>query len=114
MAVTASQKRAAIELAVISYIDEASTTNQAADMQKALSTTIPAAANGPWTLVWGPAEVEGILAYVAVGNDNTQYAVVFRGSLSDIHAKEFIDNWVLDVDVLRQVPWLYPTGNQVQ
>ncbi|GAC1575171.1 MAG: hypothetical protein NVS3B7_07570 [Candidatus Elarobacter sp.] len=113
MAVTAGQKRAAIGLSIAAYCDEGGSSNQAADMRKALS-AIPAAANGPWKLVWGPASTEGILAYVAVGNDETTYAVAFRGSLTDLDARGFLDNWVVNGDTFRQVPWLYPSGGAVK
>jgi hypothetical protein len=114
MAVSSAQKRAAVELAAITYTDEAQTANRVRDIEAALKTTIPAAANGPWTLVWGPGEVEGILAYVARANDGTTYALAFRGSLGQLAAHEFFDNWALNAETLAQVPWLYPPGGDVK
>ena len=113
MAVTPGEQRAAVELAAIAYTDEVHSQSRARDIAKALQ-TIPAAANGPWTLVWGPGEVEGILAYIARANDETTYALAFRGSLGQLAAKEILDNWVLNAETFRQVPWLYPHGGAVQ
>lgn len=113
MAVTAAQKRAAVDLASLSYLDESNPANRIADIKAGLA-KIPAAANGPWTLVWGPGEVEGILAYVALGHDKTTYALAFRGTLGEIRAHEFVDNWLFNVDTFRQVPWLYPQGGDVK
>jgi hypothetical protein len=113
MAVTPGQKRAAVDLAALAYSDEVNPTNRVADIKAGLA-KIPAAANGPWTLVWGPGEVEGILAYVALADDKTTYALAFRGSLGEIMAHEFIDNWLLDAETFAQVPWLYPQGGQVK
>jgi hypothetical protein len=113
MAVTSGQKRAAVELAAITYTDEVQTANRVRDIEAGL-TNIPAAANGPWKLVWGPGEVEGILAYVALASDATTYALAFRGSLGELAAHEFLDNWALDGDTFRQVPWLYPQANDVK
>ena len=112
MAVTAAQKRAAVDLAAITYTDEVNTTNRARDIQSALA-KIPPGANGPWTLVWGPGEVAGILAYVARGADRS-YALAFRGTLGEISAHDFIYNWVLNGDTFLQVPWLYPQGGAVK
>src|ERR1700680_1692947 len=98
MAVTSGQKRAAVELAAIAYTDEVHPANPVRDIGAALKTKIPAAANGPWTLVWGPGEVEGILAYVALASDGTTYALTFRGSLGQLTAHEFFDNWALNAE----------------
>jgi hypothetical protein len=113
MAVTPAQKRAAVELAAIAYTEEVNPANRVAEIKAALA-KIPAAANGPWTLVWGPGEVEGILAYVALANDKTTYGLAFRGSLGELMAHEFIDNWLLNGETFRQVPWLYPQGGEVK
>jgi triacylglycerol lipase len=114
MPVTSGQIRAAVELAAITYTDEAQTANRVRDIEAALQSKIPAAANGPWTLVWGPGEVEGILAYVALAGDGTTYALAFRGSLGQLAAHEFLDNWVVNGETFRQVPWLYPQANDVK
>jgi hypothetical protein len=113
MAVTPEQKRAAIDLAELTYLDEVNAANRIADLKAGLA-KIPAAANGPWSLVWGPGEVEGILAYVALANDKTTYGLAFRGSLTQLAAHEFIDNWLLNGETFRQVPWLYPQGGDVK
>jgi hypothetical protein len=113
MAVTPAQKRAAVDLAALTYLDEVNPTNRIADLKAGLA-KIPAAANGPWTLVWGPGEVEGILAYVALANDKFTYGLAFRGSLSELAAHEFIDNWLLNGETFRQVPWIYPQGGEVK
>ena len=113
MAVTPAQKRAAVDLATIAYTDQVNTASRVADIEAALA-KIPTAAGGPWTLVWGPGEMEGILAYVALAADKTRYALAFRGSLGEIMAHEFIDTWMLDGETFRQVPWIYPQGNEVK
>jgi hypothetical protein len=113
MATTPAQQRAAVDLALLAYSDEVNPANRIADIEAGLA-KIPAAANGPWTLVWGPGEVEGILAYVALGADKTTYGLAFRGSLGEILAHEFIDNWLLNGETFRQVPWLYPQGGDVK
>ena len=113
MDVTPSQKRAAVELAALAYSDEVNPANRVADIKAGLA-KIPAAANGPWTLVWGPGEIEGILGYVALGNDETQYALAFRGSLGEIMAHEFLDNWLVNAATFRQVPWQFPQGGEVK
>lgn len=113
MAVTSAQKRAAVDLAALAYSDEVNPANRVADIKAGLA-KIPAAANGPWTLVWGPGEIEGILGYVALGNDKTQYALAFRGSLGEIMAHEFLDNWLVNAATFRQVPWQFPQGGEVK
>lgn len=113
MAVTSGEKRAAVGLSALAYSDEVNPTNRVADIKAGLA-KIPAAANGPWTLVWGPGEVEGILGYVALAADKTTYALAFRGSLTEISAHEFLDNWVLNGETFRQVPWQYPSGGDVK
>jgi triacylglycerol lipase len=114
MPVTVAQKRAAAELAKIAYRDEANPGPQRGDIAHDLS-QIPAAAHGPWTLVWGPAEMDGILAYVARSNDaKPAHALAFRGSLTELAAHDFLYNWVLNGDTFRQVPWNYPKGGAVK
>ncbi|HEY0383324.1 MAG TPA: lipase family protein [Candidatus Elarobacter sp.] len=113
MPVTSAQKRAAVDLAALAYTDEVHPANRIADMKAGLA-KIPAAANGPWKLVWGPGEVEGILAYVALAADKTTYGLAFRGSLGEIMAHEFIDNVLLNGETFRQVPWLHPQGGEVK
>ena len=113
MAVTSGEKRAAVELAALAYSDEVNPANRVADIKAGLA-KIPAAANGPWTLAWGPGEVEGILAYVALGSDKKTYALAFRGSLGQLAAHEFVDNWLLNGETFRQVPWLFPQGGDVK
>jgi hypothetical protein len=99
---------AAISLAIITYDDEGGDpAKQKVAMSKALSQLSPAAA-GPWSLKWGPADNDGILAFVALNSAGTQYAVAIRGSLTDEDAAGFISNWFDDFDALVQVPWLYP------
>src|SRR5262245_2545515 len=99
---------AAMSLASITYDDEGGTLAQ----QKAQMTTdlgnLPASAEGPWSLLWGPADNDGVLSFVAQNASRTQYAVAIRGSLSDEDAPGFISNWFDDADAFVQVPWLYP------
>ena len=111
---TAAQQRAALELAAIAYTDEVNPGTRVADITNALATAVPAGAGSPWTLAWGPGEVEGILAYVARSSDKSTYALAFRGSLSQLTAHEFVDNWLANINTFRQVPWLFPQGGAVQ
>jgi len=94
-------------LAQIAYLDENNLGGQRAAMEAALQAIQPAAL-GPWSLTWGPATDQGILAYVAVGANAQTYALVFRGSLADDAAHDFIRNWLQDADVLKQDPFIFP------
>jgi hypothetical protein len=84
----ATQYWAGILLAQIAYIDEADLGAQRAAMQAALQQIQPAA-GGPWTMTWGPATDQGILAFVAANATGSTYALVFRGSLADADAHDF-------------------------
>ena len=111
---TPEQYASAMELAAIAYTDETNLGAQHADMQTALQ-ALQAWELGPWTLVWGPATDQGILAYVAQAVDKTTYALVFRGSLNEIDAHDFLRNWLdNDADVLKQVPFDYPASAGAQ
>jgi hypothetical protein len=106
MGVTSTQILAAANLAMIAYTDEADPLRQKADIITALG-ALGSSANGPWTLTWGPADNDGVLAYVARGADGT-YALAFRGSLTDDDSEGFFENWLDDGSSLSLVPWLYP------
>jgi triacylglycerol lipase len=111
---TPEQYASAMELAAIAYTDEGNLGAQHADMQKALQ-ALAAWELGPWTLVWGPATNQGILAYVAQAANKTTYALAFRGSLSDYVAHDFLRNWLdNDADALKQVPFDYPASSGAQ
>jgi hypothetical protein len=111
---TPQQYSSAMELAAIAYTDETDPGAQRADIQKALQ-ALQAWELGPWTLVWGPATNQGILAYLAQAADKTTYALAFRGSLSQIVAHDFLRNWLdNDADVLHQVPFDYPASAGAQ
>lgn len=107
--ITSMTKVAAANLAVIAYIDDTGSGDQKSDMTKALA-DLDASANGPYTLVWGPATNDGILSYVAQGTDES-YAVVFRGTLTDADAEGFFANWEDDLDGFSLVPWQYPQSS---
>jgi hypothetical protein len=113
VAVTVGEQRAAVELALLAYADEVDPAKRSADIKAGLA-NISAAASGPWTLVWGPGEVEGILAYVALASDKKTYGLAFRGTLGEIAAHYFVYNWLLDIKTFRQVPWTFPQGGAVQ
>jgi hypothetical protein len=107
---TPAQWWSALELAAIAYTDETNLAQQRADMDAALGALQPAAL-GPWSIVWGPATDQGILAYVArSGGSPSTYALVFRGSLAALDAHDFLRNWLEDADVLHQVPFEYPAS----
>jgi hypothetical protein len=106
--VTPSNIAAAASLAFIANADEQC---KLPDLKKAIEDDlgkIVLEAGGPWSLEWGPALNNGILAYVALSADKSQYALAIRGSLVswDIHG--FFRNWFDDLDAFKQVPWKYP------
>ncbi len=113
MAATSLQIRAAMELAAIAYTDPTNPPQQKADMAHALAALYPQI-GGPWRIVWGPANNQGVLAYVALAADKKTYALAFRGSLSDVDASGFFKNWICDLDTFQQLPWVYPPGNEVK
>jgi len=75
-------------------------------MSQAL-TAAPATANGPWTLVWGPANNDGNLVYVALDTTKSVYGVAIRGTVED-DVTGFFTNVLEDLYTLSLVPWLYP------
>jgi lipase (class 3) len=106
MAVTRVGILSAALLSIVSYYDEADQPAQKARMQKALAGIQPSV-NGPWSLSWGPALNDGVLAFVARGADG-RYALALRGTLSDLDAKGLFANIIDDLDSLELVPFLYP------
>ena len=108
MTTTGLNPYAAMSLATIAYDDEGGTLAQQKVAMSADLSNLSGPAEGPWSLMWGPAANDGILAFVALNAAKTQYAVAVRGSLSDEDAPGFIANWFDDFDALAQVPWLYP------
>lgn len=100
-------KIAAAYLAYFAYIDDALETVQASDFVTYLANIPAGAANGPWTLCWGPAVNNGILGYVAQGADGG-YALAFRGTDVDGSISGSFENLLADANALFQVPWLYP------
>lgn len=106
--------QAAAYLAYIAYTDSAIDTPSAADFTSVLS-QVPAGTgtNGPWSLVWGPAENDGIVLYVAQGADGS-LCLAFRGTNTDEDVTGFYENVWVDLDVLEQLPFpsaLSPVGN---
>jgi hypothetical protein len=80
-------------------------------LRRLLASIPPGDANGPWTLLWGPAANGGILGYVAQGHDRT-LALAFRGTDVD---GDITSNLITDIDVLDLSRWMYPfqTGTKV-
>src|SRR5262252_9561651 len=70
---------AAMSLAAITYDDEGGTLAQQKTQMSTNLAKLPASAEGPWSLVWGPADNDGILAFVALNGARTQYALAIRG-----------------------------------
>src|SRR3954447_1773564 len=103
----ALNKVAAAYLSYFAYIDDALDTVQPSDFVKMLKSVPSGAANGPWSLCWGPAVNNGVLAYVAQGNDGS-YALAFRGTDVDGSVAGAFENVLADADAVFQVPWLYP------
>ena len=105
--VTPSNIAAAASLAFIAAVDEQS---KLPEIKKAIEDDlgkIVPEAGGPWSLEWGPALNHGILAYVALSADKTQYALAIRGSLANWDIHGFFRNWFDDLDAFKQVPWHY-------
>jgi Lipase (class 3) len=103
----AFNKVAAAYLAYFAYIDDALETVPASDFATALASVPAGAANGPWTLCWGPAVNDGVLGYVAQGADGT-YALAFRGTDVDGSISGAFENLLADADGFFQIPWLFP------
>ena len=104
-----SGKQAAAYLSYFAYIDDALDTVDPADFTKFLQ-SIPTDANGPYTLVWGPAVNDGTLAYVAQGADQS-YALALRGTNTDTNVTGTFANFLEDVAAFSLVPWLYPQAD---
>ena len=102
----ALNKVAAAYLAYFAYIDDALETVLASDFVQLLTSVPAGAANGPWTLCWGPAVNDGILGYVAQGADGS-YALAFRGTDVDGSVSGSLQNLLADANGFV-VPWLYP------
>ena len=112
--VTPSNIAAAASLAFIANADEQC---KLPDIKKAIEDDlgkIVSEAGGPWSLEWGPALNKGILAYVALSADKTQYALAIRGSLVSWDIPGFFRNWFDDLDAFKQVPWQYPAKNDAR
>jgi hypothetical protein len=104
--ITPTTKRAAAQLAIIAYTDESNAAQQKTDMAAALI-ALPADANGPMTLLWGPASNNGVLIYAARAADGS-LAVAFRGTISSGGAIDVVSNLVDDMLGISLVPWQYP------
>jgi len=102
----ALNKVAAAYLAYFAYIDDALETVNPGDFVQLLSNVPGGAANGPWTLCWGPSVNDGILGYVAQGADGS-YALAFRGTDVDGSVSGSLQNLLADANGFV-VPWLYP------
>ena len=105
---------AAMSLAAITYLSESDPSQQKSQISAALL-ALPAAAGGPWTLEWGPANNAGNLVFVALNSSKDVYAVAVRGTVED-DVTGFFTNILEDLDALSLVPWLYPqtvTGAQI-
>ena len=96
---------AAAYLAYFAYIDDAQPVVNPKDFVACLSAVPQGPANGPWTLTWGPAINNGLLAYVATGKDGT-YALAIRGTDTDDSIPAFSDNVLADLEA-NAVPWVY-------
>ena len=105
----ALNKTAAAYLAYFAYIDQALDTPNPADFSQLLGKVPAGAANGPWTLTWGPALNDGTLCYVAKGADGT-YGVAFRGTNTDDEVTGWFQNIVEDGSATL-VPWLYSSAS---
>jgi hypothetical protein len=105
---------AAMSLAAITYLSESDPSQQKSQISAALL-ALPAAAGGPWTLEWGPANNAGNLVFVTLNSSKDVYAVAVRGTV-EVDVTGFFTNILEDLDALSLVPWLYPqtvTGAQI-
>ncbi|MGJ5205143.1 lipase family protein [Bradyrhizobium sp. HKCCYLR20261] len=100
-------KNAAAYLSYYAYIDDALATVQANDFAQYLQAIPSGPANGPWSLCWGPAVNDGVLAYVAKGNDGS-YGLAFRGTDVDGSVSGTFENIGADLEAFFTVPFLYP------
>jgi hypothetical protein len=103
-----------MSLAAITYLSESDPSQQKSQISAALL-ALPAAAGGPWTLEWGPANNAGNLVFVALNSSKDVYAVAVRGTV-EVDVTGFFTNILEDLDALSLVPWLYPqtvTGAQI-
>jgi triacylglycerol lipase len=65
------------------------------------------ATGGDWSVVWGPVDDSyGNLAYVALSASTGKYAVVIRGSMTDV-SFDTLYNWFYNLYVTWQSPWPY-------
>lgn len=65
------------------------------------------ATQGDWSVVWGPVDDSyGNLAYVAVSASTGKYALVIRGSETDV-SFDTLYNWFYNLYVTWQSPWPY-------
>jgi triacylglycerol lipase len=105
---TSTTPFAAITLSIIAYEDETldGSPKQKKDIIEALShTTI--GAQGPWSLLWGPATNGGNLVYVALNSAKNRYGLAIRGTVTETSWSMF-DDIQEDLGVLDQDDWLYP------
>ncbi|CCD84020.1 protein of unknown function [Bradyrhizobium sp. ORS 285] len=100
-------KFAAAYLSYFAYIDDALDVVQASDFATFLQKIPAGPANGPWSLCWGPAVNDGVLAYVAKGADGS-YALAFRGTDVDGSVSAAFENVGADLEAFFMVPFLYP------
>jgi hypothetical protein len=109
-----TNKVAAAYLSLYAYVgDPTSLAIPPANALRALLASIPQGdANGPWTLLWGPAANGGILGYVAKGHDGT-FALAFRGTEVDGGAADEFSNVAIDINVVALSRWIYPLGSGV-
>jgi hypothetical protein len=105
-------KVAAAYLSLYAYVgDPTSLAIPPANALRGLLAGIPQGdANGPWTLLWGPAANGGILGYVAQGRDGA-FALAFRGTEVDGGAADAFSNVAIDVNVVALSRWIYPLGS---
>ncbi len=103
----ALNKVAAAYLSYFAYIDDALETVNPSDFVQFLGNIPAGAANGPWTLCWGPAVNDGVLGYVAQGADGS-YALAFRGTDVDGSIAGAFGNLLADAEGFFLIPWLYP------
>lgn len=72
------------------------------------------ATGGQWSLTsFGVASQHGNQLFVAFNQTLNTYAIAIRGSVFEIDLA-FFENWFDDLDVLKRVPWAYPSGGELK
>ncbi|MBZ5520851.1 MAG: lipase family protein [Acidobacteriia bacterium] len=104
----------AVTLSAIAYADGATdgSSKQKSSIVEDLKSVGPLA-EGPWSLVWGPAASGGNMALVAINSRSSRYALSLRGEVrSDPWAS--LQSLLHEADPLSQSDWHYPLNSEIR